>query len=59
MKLSFQLHTASAYGYYEMVELLIESGGVPADITDSFGHTPLDIAKKYKQVRGRNDIFIT
>ena len=44
------LHTAAAYGYHEVVQLLVESGSVPFSILDDSGCTPLYLAMKYKQV---------
>ena len=46
---SSQLHTAAAYGYMEVVKMLLDYG-VPADIGDDLGLTPLHVAWKYKQV---------
>jgi hypothetical protein len=43
------LHIASANGYIEIMKLLIRSGNVPLDVVDDYGHTPLDVARKFNQ----------
>ncbi|XP_011405368.2 PREDICTED: uncharacterized protein LOC105313547 [Amphimedon queenslandica] len=45
------LHTAAAYGYHEVVQLLVESGSIPLSILDESGCTPLYLAMKYKQTQ--------